>query len=146
VSGTIYCLIDPGGRTYVKEDARSHAEVAADFGLDENACRQFLFDTDDPEALIGFAAEGHLPKRVLMNLLAAERRPAYARTCAAIEKHYTDECAAKNDPCLESGCAVEGEVCLQPLLQAEDDYHKACAAEWIKLFAIPSNRVEGWRH
>lgn len=146
MNDTIYCLVDADGKTYVKEGARSHAEVAAGFGLDEKACRLLLFDPADPDRLMGFAAEGRLPKHVLMSLLAAETRPAFARTCAAIEKRYTEECTATKDPCLESGCAAEGEICLQPLLRAEDDYQRDCAAEWIKLFAIPSNRVESWRH
>ena len=33
------------------------------------------------------------------------------------------------------------EVCLQPLLRAGTEYHKACAAEWVKLFANRENRA-----
>lgn len=32
------------------------------------------------------------------------------------------------------------------MLRAEIDYHKACAAEWIKVFANLRNRVEAWKH
>lgn len=98
-----------------------------------------------PEKLMTFAAAGHLPKRVLADLLVGPRRQAFLEACAAIEKKYTEECTAQNDPCLESGCAVAGEVCLQPVLRAELDYHRACAAEWIKVFASRGNRVEAWR-
>ena len=63
----------------------------------------------------------------------------------AFEKKYTDDCAAEHDPCLESGCAVEGEICLQPLLKAGIEYQKACAAEWIKMFENPRNRIEAWK-
>src|SRR5262249_4136843 len=146
MGSTIYCLVDGGGSAYVKENARSHAEVAAEFGLDENVCQKYRVDGTNPQAFMRFAAEGRLPKDILMGLLALERREAYAKACEAIEKKYTDECAAKKDPCLESGCAVEGEVCLEALLRAGTDYHKACAAEWIKLFANPRNRIDAWRN
>ena len=79
------------------------------------------------------ALEGRLSKLALADLLAADHRPTFLARCAAIEKRYTDDCAAANDPCLESGCAVEGEICLQPLLRAESDYNKACGALWIEL-------------
>ena len=81
-----------------------------------------------------------------MNLLISEQRRAYLDACAVIEKTYTDACAAKKDPCLETGCAVEGETCLEPLLSAGPDYRKACAAEWIKLFKTPDNRIASWRN
>jgi hypothetical protein len=78
------------------------------------------------------AHAGRLSKQELAELLAPEQRGAFLAACAAIEKKGTEECAAANDPCLESGCAVEGEVCLQPLLRAETEYQAACGAEWIK--------------
>jgi hypothetical protein len=81
-----------------------------------------------------------------MTLVTPDKRKAYLDACGVIEKAYTDECAAKNNPCLESGCAVEGEICLQPLLSVGIDYRKACAAEWIKLFASPRNRIDVWRN
>src|SRR4026208_354399 len=84
-----------------------------------------------PEALMKVAEQGRLSKGVLVSLLDIGHRHAFLDACAAIEKKYTDECAS-NDPCLESGCAVQGEICLQPLLRAENEYHRACAAEWIK--------------
>jgi len=96
------------------------------------------------EELMKIAEQGRLPKSVLVNLLDIEHRHAYLDACARIEKKYTEDCTATNDPCLESGCAVEGEVCLQPLLRAGIEYHRACAAEWIKLFADPRNRIDAW--
>ncbi len=35
----------------------------------------------------------------------------------------------------ESGCQ-----------QYRFDYHKACGAEWIKLFRKPQNRIDAWKH
>jgi len=92
------------------------------------------------QQLVRYAEEGRLTKHVLATTLAMEPRRQFLEACAAIEKKFTDECGAK-DPCLESGCSVEGEVCLQPLLRAGTEYHKACAAEWAKLFAHPENRL-----
>jgi len=146
MSSTMYLLVDGGGKAYVKENARSHAEVADEFGLDASVCQKHRFDATNPQALMTFAAEGRLSKDILMGLLALDRRGAFENACAGIEKTYTDECAATKDPCLESGCAVEGEVCLQPLLRAGTDYHKACAAEWIKLFTNPGNRIDAWKN
>ena len=77
-----------------------------------------------------------VPRQVLLDLLDARRRGMFLDACAKIEKAYTAECAAANDPCLESGCAIDqaaGEVCLQPLLRAGHAYDEACAAEWVKL-------------
>ena len=96
---------------------------------------------DSPERLMVLAAEGRLTKHALATLLTAEPRHVFLDACGAIEKKYTDDCAAANDPCLESGCSMEGEVCLQPLLSAGTEYHKACAAEWVKLFADRGNRA-----
>jgi len=113
----------------------------------EIADRTFLDGRlDSPETLMTFAEEGHLTKGILVQLLDVESRQAYLDACAVIEKKYTEDCTAMNDPCLESGCAVEGEICLQPLLRAGTEYHKACAAEWIKLFADPRHRIDAWKH
>lgn len=40
----IYCLVDVNGNVYAKDGAGSYAEVAAEFGLNENECRQCRFD------------------------------------------------------------------------------------------------------
>jgi hypothetical protein len=93
------------------------------------------------QQLLQHAAEGRLTKHALAITLAPEPRERFLRACAAIEKKYTDDCAAAKDPCLESGCSAEGEICLQPLLRAGTEYHKACGAEWAKLFATAENRL-----
>ena len=172
---TIFCLVDRGGHVYVKEGARSFAEVAVGFGLNETECQEYSFDLitrqfsahraipfcanaahayladrlGTSERLMQFAADGHLSKDVLVNLLDLESRQPYLDACAVIEKKYTEECAAENDPCLESGCSIDqaaGEICLQPLVRAEIEYHKACADEWIKLFRRPRNRIDAWKN
>ena len=140
----IYCLVDATGDVYVKDGAVSHSEVAAKFGLDAHACDAYRFDlaarrllvdrgrpasdraahaywdqhVGSPDKLMTFAAEGRLTKQVLGSLLGADDALAYLDACSVIEQQYTADCAAKDDPCLESGCAVEGEVCLEPLLQS----------------------------
>lgn len=97
---------------------------------------------DTVEELLRFAEEGRLTKHALATTLALEPRRRFLEACAAIEKRYTDDCAATKDPCLASGCSAEGEICLQPLLRAGTEYHKACAVEWAKLFARHENRTE----
>ena len=175
MDGTIYCLVDSNGTVYVKDLAETHADVATQFALNESDCQKYRFDLIDrrllidratpssaiavqeylnqrfgtPDRLMEFAEEGRLSKGVLVNLLNVESRRSYLAACAAIEKKYTEECAAKNDPCLVSGCSIDqaaGEICLQPLLNAGIDYHRACAAEWIKLFRTPQNRIDVWKN
>ena len=100
---------------------------------------------DTPEQVITYATEGRLSKHALASLLTALARRTFFDACGAIEQRYTNECLAMNDPCLESGCAAEGERCLQPLLRAGNDYDKACGAEWARLFADAANRESSWR-
>ena len=95
----------------------------------------------DTDELLKFAEEGRVTKHALATMLAPDSRRQFLDACGAIEKKYTDDCAAMKDPCLASGCSAEGEVCLQPLLRAGTEYHKACAAEWLKLFVRPENRL-----
>ena len=78
------------------------------------------------------AREGRLSKDTLAGLLEGKSRSEFLAACAQIEKRFTEECTATGDPCLDSGCALEGEICLQPLLQDESAYLKALGAEWIK--------------
>ena len=170
----IYYLVDANGEVYSKDGALSHADVAPGFGLNEERCDAYRFDVVSRrlvqdrgtpaseiqvrryladrvgtiDRFIRFAEEGHLPKDVLVTVLDAGSRRPYLDACTDVERHYTVECGAKNDPCLESGCSIDheaGETCLQPLLNAGIDYYKACAAEWIKLFQSPQNRIEAWR-
>ena len=95
----------------------------------------------DASQLLTYAEEGRLTKHALATTLLPEPRRRFLEACAAIEKQYTDDCAAAKDPCLESGCSAEGEICLQPLLRAGTEYHRACAVEWEKLFAHHENRL-----
>jgi hypothetical protein len=169
---TIYCLVDVGGVVHASDGAQSYAEVAAHCGLSEDACQKYRFELTSrrllvdrgdpagqravrthldqrvgtPDRLMQFAADGHLGKAALLDLVTTDQRQAYLDACAAIEKKFTNDCAAANDPCLEAGCSVEGEICLQPLLRAGAEYHKACAAQWIKIFANPSVRIDVWKN
>jgi hypothetical protein len=94
----------------------------------------------DSQQLLRYAEEGRLTKHALATMLKPEPRQQFLKACAVIEKKFTDDCAAAKDPCLESGCSAEGEICLQPLLRAGTEYHRAYAAEWAKLFASSENR------
>ena len=129
MTSMLECLVEANGKVLVKDGAESYVDVS-----------------DSPEKLMDLANEGYLPKGVLQNLLDVERRRAFLDACAVIERKYTEDCTARNDPCLELGCAVEGEICLQPLLRARIKYQKACAAEWIKLFGDPRNRSHTWKN
>jgi hypothetical protein len=95
-----------------------------------------------PERLMELARQGSLSKRELAALLAPEKRQAFLDACAALERRYTQDCTATGDPCLEGGCAVEGEICLEPILRAGADYARACGAEWVKLFGDPDNSAD----
>ena len=72
-------------------------------------------------------------KHALADLLDADRRRVFLDHGAVIEKGHTAACTATADPCLESGCALEDETCLQPLLRAATEYRETCGAEWLKL-------------
>lgn len=85
------------------------------------------------EQVMREAAEGRLSKQVLAALLAPEQRLAFLSACTAIEKQYTENCTASGDPCLESGCALEGEVCLQPVQRAEAEFQRACGTAWLEI-------------
>ena len=97
-----------------------------------------------PEYVMEQARQGRLSKQALAQFLAIDKRDDYLAVCAAIEKHYTEACTATGDPCLEGGCAVEGEVCLQPLMAAGLDYYKACGEAFTEFFADPKNRNSSW--
>ena len=92
-----------------------------------------------------YAREGRLSKPALASLLTPASQQAFFTACAAIEAAYTEACACADDPCLESGCSCEGEVCLQPLLRAGDEYQRACGAEFAERFASERNRDAGWK-
>jgi len=170
----MYFLVDPHGTVHVKPAAASYAEVAREFGLIESECHKYRFDLaarrflvdrgssasglavqermsqqiGSPDLLMRFADEGHLPKQVLANLLTLDQRQRFLNACTQVERQYTQECTASTEPCLESGCSVAGgnEICLQPILRAGIDYHRGCAAEWLKLFRDSRNRVDAWQN
>ena len=168
----IRCLVDTTSDVCAVDAADSYGKVAAQFGLDEQVCEEYRFDLEtrrllvdrgtpaglrtvrayfdahlgSPEKLMTFVVDGSVPKESLTSLLAIGRRAGYLDACAAIDKTYTDQCAPTNGPCLESGCALEGEVCLQPLLRAGTAPRKAYAAAWIRLFADTGNRIEAWKN
>ncbi len=91
------------------------------------------------------AEEGRLSKTTLADSLADDARSTFLDRCSDIEKRFTKACTDRNDPCLSSGCALEGEVCLEALKNAETDFQKACGEEWRVLFADPANRITVWR-
>ena len=128
MNGTTHCFVDDGGAFHVQH----RAETDRSFGT--------------LEQLMTCAEQGHLSKIVLVTLLDTDHRRAYLDACGVIEKRYTENCAATKETCLASGCAVEGEVCLEPLLRAGIEYQRACAAEWLKLFADSRNRIEAWKN
>ena len=170
----IYCLVDSKGEVYTRDGAQSYADVAEMHGLDERACGEYRYDLvcrrmfedrgspaesaaagaffaprlGTPTRVMRYAADGHVRHDVLVKLLDASMQRPYLETCAAIERTYTTDCAGSSEPCLESGCSIDhdaGEICLQPLLRAGEDYEKACTAAWVRLFESPENRTEVWR-
>jgi hypothetical protein len=168
----MYCLVDARGNVYVKDGAESFDDVALEHGLAESECQECRFDLatrrlfveqstgeaaaqrfitgrlGTPERLMAFAGEGHLSKQVMAQLLMPKIRQPYLAACTRIERAYTAACLASKDPCLAEGCSVEGEdeICLDPILRAGTEYPRACAAEWIKLFRAPANRIAAWRN
>ena len=103
------------------------------------------YPTECIEILVKLAVEGRLSKATLSESLVGEAQDLFLGKCAAIEKQFTEQCTSRNDPCLESGCAMDGEVCLSALQNFETEYQKACGAEWRALFANPANRIPVWR-
>lgn len=169
----IFYLVDADGKVHGRVGAEPFAEVAPERGPTETGDQEYRFDLSirrlcggettsanalavqedvsdrfgSPDRLMKFAEQGHLPKDVLVNLLSIDQRQPYLEACAQIERRYTEACTAENDPCLESGCSIEGEdeICLQPLLKAGMKYQQDCAAEWIKLFRASDNRIDAWK-
>jgi hypothetical protein len=96
--------------------------------------------------LIESAEHGLCSKAELAELLAPDARHAFLDACAKIERRFRDECAGHGDLCLESGCAMEGEACLDALLKAGPAYPIAYGRAWTAIFSDPRNRAEGWKH
>jgi hypothetical protein len=163
MNGMIACSVDNHGQMHVSNEAGALGEARVTYLFDLGTRRLLGLDghtpaqspemeaylqqvVGTPEGLMHLASEGGLLKRELADLLVSEKRQAFLDACAVIEKGYTDACAAENDPCLERGCAVEGEICLEAILKNRTEYEKAVAAEWAKLFADQRNRVDAWKH
>ena len=91
--------------------------------------------------LIDFAERGMLEKAEMADLLPEEPRAAYLAACAKVEKAITEACTAHGDFCLASGCAMDGEVCLNALLSASPSYNKACGQVWLPLFRSSQTAV-----
>jgi hypothetical protein len=99
-----------------------------------------------PEHVIEVARQGGLAKLELLRFLSPDARKTFLDRCAVIEKDLTNACLRRGDPCLEGGCALEGEdeACLQPVERAGFEYFKACGEAFATLFADPKNRNPGW--
>jgi hypothetical protein len=83
---------------------------------------------------ISFAERGMLDKLAMADLLPEEPRAAFLAACGDVERAFTRACAAQGDFCLPAGCALEGEACLNALLNASPAYNKACGELWLPLF------------
>ena len=94
--------------------------------------------------MMELAGEGYLPKAAMANLLQPDARWRFLEACEHVEKDFTARCAAKGDFCLASGCALEGEACLDALIQAGPEFYRACARAWLPLFREQKNRADGW--
>jgi len=79
--------------------------------------------------------EPMLNKDALAELLPAETRAVFLAGCAEVERGLTHACATKGG-CLESGCALDGESCLNAVLDAAHEYNKACRELWIPLYRL----------
>ena len=91
--------------------------------------------------LMHFAEEGILAKDEMAQLLPEGPRASFLAACAQVEKDFTRACAAQGDFCLASGCALEGESCLNALLKAGPAFNKACGQVWLPIYCDPHNRV-----
>jgi hypothetical protein len=89
--------------------------------------------TNSAPELVDLAAETLLDKEMLAQLLPSESRAMFLSRCAQVERDFTRACAAHGG-CLESGCALEGESCLNALLNAAAEYNKECGRLWLPLF------------
>lgn len=99
-----------------------------------------------PAQLMDIALKGHFSKLELAELLLPEKKNIYLDVCARFEKALTEACTAKNDPCLEDGCALEEETCLNAVLESKEIYTTAYVSAWIYLFINPNNRIPAWKN
>jgi len=94
-----------------------------------------------PSQLIQFAERGMLDKMEMADLLPDESRARFLAACSDVEHAFTQACAAHGDFCLASGCAMDEEVCLNALLNANPSYNKACGEVWLPLFKSSQHAV-----
>ena len=94
--------------------------------------------------LMHFAEQGLLDKFEMAHLLPPATEVDFLRACEDVEKALTRACTDHGDHCLASGCAMEGESCLNAILNAGPEYNKACGRQWVALFSNPANRCKGW--
>jgi len=97
--------------------------------------------TATPDRVMARARAGGMTKVELAALLTPNARKTFLNFCTSIERRYTSACTATKDPCLDGGCALEGEVCLQPLERAKADYDRACGQAFVELYLDPLNRA-----
>ena len=86
------------------------------------------------DELMQRAVEGTFDKAQLADLLPSEWRSRFFAACDDVEREFTRACTTAGDPCLASGCALEGGVCLNALLNAGPAYNKACGRVWVRVF------------
>jgi hypothetical protein len=97
---------------------------------------------NSPEQLMRLAEQGALSKFELAELLEPDSRHVFLEACRQIERGITDDCIARGEFCLQSGCPLdEGEVCLDAILETEPRYHQACATAWLPIYKDPRNRA-----
>ena len=89
--------------------------------------------TNSTPELMDLTAETLLDKEILAHLLPSEPRAVFLAGCAQVERDLTRACAERGG-CLESGCALEGESCLNALLNAAPEYNQECGRLWLPLF------------
>jgi len=94
-----------------------------------------------PAQLIHFAEEGLLGKAEMAELLPSEPRAEFLHECAVIERDVTRACAAHGEFCLASGCALEGQSCLNAILSAGPAFNKACGQLWLALYKASNPAV-----
>ena len=68
--------------------------------------------------LMHFAEQGLLDKFEMAHLLPPATEVDFLRACEDVEKALTRACTDHGDHCLASGCAMEGESCLNAILNA----------------------------
>lgn len=98
-----------------------------------------------PDDLIKMLAFSHSSKTALAATLKIEMRMPFLRECAKIERSYTERCASMGKPCLQDGCPMDDETCLEALLNAEPDYSQRVYRAWLNIFKDPNNRTDEWK-